>query len=194
MMFNHNRATSFLALMMLVACSAPPLHENADGQMQNGTVTTRDSGYAPPWAAFREPGLEKYKGENEVYRLTWMRTFNHPVAIRMEKSPEQVTLYVKMMDGRGGYDWGKLIVSKRIPLMPVAWSELQKKIAGNHFWQLSTRIDEGGFDGSTWILEGYANGVYHAINRWSPATGPVRDIGDYLIQLSGLSISESEYY
>ena len=32
-----------------------------------------------------EPVLSSYKGDKEIYRFTWLRTFHHPVAVRLEK-------------------------------------------------------------------------------------------------------------
>lgn len=78
--------------------------------------TTRDaldtfvnSWYSKMLFALKEPILKDYKADKEIYRFTWLRTFNHPVVIRLEKQGNAVRLFSKVSDGAGGYEPGNII-------------------------------------------------------------------------------------
>ena len=52
----------------------------------------------------------------------------------------------------------------------------------------------GGKDGAQWVLESAANGKYHAVKRWSPKEGSVRDLALHMLSLSDLKIAEDRVY
>jgi hypothetical protein len=41
--------------------------------------------YSKMLFALGEPVVSNYHGDKEIYRFTWLRTFHHPVSVRLEK-------------------------------------------------------------------------------------------------------------
>jgi hypothetical protein len=83
-----------------------------------------------------EPVLFSNVSKKEIYRFTWLRTFHHPIAIRVEKNGTVYTLYWKMCDGAGGYDSGKLIVSMSRPLSKKEWNIFTRSLITINFWNI----------------------------------------------------------
>jgi hypothetical protein len=83
-------------------------------QAQQATVNLRHE-QAKYLTAMREPNLlqQHLASSQQVFRLIWIRTFHHPVAVRMVIGPgETGTVYVKELSGQGGYTVGRLIKEK----------------------------------------------------------------------------------
>jgi len=155
--------------------------------------TTRDaldtfvnSWYSHMLFALREPVLKDYKGDKEIYRFTWLRSFNHPAVIRLEKQGDIVRLFSKVSNGAGGYEPGKIILDTTLSVTQKQVDTIKQKIELANFWTLQTESrDTNGLDGSEWIIEVYKNGNYHMVVRWTPEKGTnFRAIGEYLFSIS----------
>lgn len=109
-----------------------------------------------------------------VFRFIWLRTFHHPICVRIEHSKDGKTvLYGKELNGAGGYEPGILITDRKIELTAQQYEGLKRKLASVNFVQLATEEkDRGGNDGAQWIFELNDNGRYHVIDRWCP-DGPI---------------------
>src|SRR5579859_4677030 len=143
--------------------------------------------------AMGEPSFyELSKNEKvESYRFHWSRTFDHPICVRLDVNPDGTgQLTVKITDGKGGYDPGKLIRNKRNKLSKEQVALFRDNIKEKGFWNLSSfekeekRFDEKGqevdtvtVDGADWTVEAVRAGKYHMVSRLSPKDGPVREIG-----------------
>jgi hypothetical protein len=147
--------------------------------------------------AYKEPSLweRSKKTPDQSYRFTWLRTFDHPVVIRIDVRPDGICeLTTKVGLGAGGYDPGMLIRNESRPLLKVQSEWLLNQIA-LMFWNApSEDTKPGGNDGSQWIIEGAKNGKYQIEDRWSPEGGPVRELGLAMIRLAGLGITKEEIY
>ncbi|MDD4821653.1 MAG: hypothetical protein PHI48_03740 [Bacteroidales bacterium] len=123
--------------------------------------------YSKHLTALEEPALND-SSTTKVYRFTWLRSFDHPVAIRLENKKDRITLYWKVCDGTGGYEPGKLVTDKKKDLSIKEWALFQQKIDSIQFWNAPT-IDNSRFgtDGARWILEGKESGKYHMVDRWT---------------------------
>jgi hypothetical protein len=69
--------------------------------------------YSSQLRAMKEPSLSTASPSEQAttYRFTWLRTFHHPLVARFVLDGSGAgTLYVKMADGAGGYQPGKVIV------------------------------------------------------------------------------------
>ena len=66
----------------------------------------------------------------------------------------------------------------------------------NKFWNAQAKAEkDAGLDGSQWIIEGIQNGRYHIEDKWSPETGPIRDLGlAMVLGLADLKIPKEEIY
>ncbi len=40
-----------------------------------------------------------------------------------------------------------------------------------NYWRLEKHPSVSGFDGASWIIEGFKNGQYHYVEKWSPEYG-----------------------
>ncbi|MBA2338827.1 MAG: hypothetical protein H0V88_00380 [Pyrinomonadaceae bacterium] len=151
----------------------------------------------PPFPRLIDCGVESY-------RFLWLRTFHHPVSIRVWRLDEQIFLTIKELNGKGGYEPGKIIVNKNRRLTKGEWLTFKGLVERSSFWQLTTdnrspiTEDADGTitvttDGAKWILEGIQQKRYHIVARQS-AEGTYRNACLYLIKLSGLMIKRDEIY
>ncbi len=134
----------------------------------------------------------------ERYRLLWLRTFHRPMAVRAEREGARTLLAVKVLDGRGGCDPGKLALRDERPLSRSQWRELDEKVSAARFWSLPLRGKHVGLDGAEWVLEGVRGTDYRVVQRWSPnASGKdakFRALCLHLIRLAALdSVAEPIY-
>ena len=130
-----------------------------------------------PWELSKTPGTQ-------AYRFLWLRTFHHPVAIRLEINADGTSrLTTKMASGAGGYGPGKLVQNDVRTLTKERTDWFLQVIEANSFWKLPSRDETRmGCDGAQWIVEGIKDGSYHIVDRWSPERGEVRAIGLAMIK------------
>ena len=152
----------------------------------NAVDSFANSWYSKMLYSLQEPVLKNYNGNKEIYRFTWLRTFNHPVSIRLEKQGDIVNLFSKVCDGAGGYEPGKIIFNTTINLTEKEVDIANITLDNAKFWTLQTESKEdNGKDGSQWIIEVFKNSKYHMVVRWTLKKGTAfRAIGEYLISIS----------
>lgn len=151
--------------------------------------------YSGQLRALNEPLIFDQKNDT-IYRFTWLRTFHHPVAIRVQKNKNKIQLTWKMSNGAGGYSPGELVVDKTTELSTAEWKEFQKLIDKIEYWDMPTneQSDITGTDGSQWIIEGVQNGKYNVVDRWTPRNSTYQELGMFLINLTDLDIPKKEIY
>jgi hypothetical protein len=149
--------------------------------------------YSRHLAAMNEP-LLWCGDQRESYRFTWLRTFHHPIAIRVTESQTGMGLVAIELEGAGGYEPGDEL--RRITRQLTTREEIQvrRAIQRAGMWSPSRSPKSGGLDGAVWLLEGRHASRYQAISRWSPEEGKVREAGLLLLELSGLNIDADEMY
>ena len=134
------------------------------------------------------PWSEATSGQHG-YRLTWLRTFHHPMVFRLDIAPDGTAdLYVKVANGRGGYDPGVLTVNKTIHISKVQTDTIPTGLAQTGFWNMDGFIDRHGLDGAQWIVEGVKNTRYHVVDRQSPSGTVFQLWALSLMGLSGMDI------
>jgi len=155
------------------------------------------SWYSKHLAAMEEPSLlTSVSADTEIYRFLWLRTFHHPVAVRITRRAGATNLHGVQLDGAGGYDPGKITDRFDKPVSAEGWSRLQKQLDTMQFWTMPTR-DESlgvGADGAQWIIEGWRSGARHVTDRWTPPEGPYRDTGLLFLELADFSFPKKEIY
>ena len=141
--------------------------------------------------------MKNYQGDKEIYRFTWLRTFHHPVSVRLEKQGDIIKLFTKVCNGAGGYDPKQLIFDTTINATTEQFKTLIQKISNINFWNLTTeQRDDTGKDGSEWIIEAIKDNKYHMVTRWTPSVkrqGDFRSVGEYLISISKLTEDETKF-
>lgn len=92
-----------------------------------------------------------------------------------------------MADGRGGYGPGKLVTRTTREIGPKEVRHILSLIVSMDFWKLPSEPTPygTGCDGSEWILEASRRGDYHVVDRWSPETGPLHELGLYVVRTLG---------
>ena len=143
-------------------------------------------------AAMSEPVLKPINGVR-TYRFTWLRTFHHPVAVRIVATDTHVKLFATELDGAGGYDPGKVLRKIERDLTVDQSRKFDDLIQRSGFWSLPSHEKTSGLDGSKWILEGVTD-KYHVVVRWMPESGPVREIGEQFLSLAGWRFGSKEFY
>lgn len=120
----------------------------------------------------------------ERYRFIWLRTFHRPVVMRVEVKEGSGTLIVKVSDGTGGFERGKLVREETRALSPRDLEIIRAHFRVQDFFALPS-FDEknAGADGSEWIIEAQVRGRYHVVTRWTPEDGAVRRIGMNLLEI-----------
>ena len=156
--------------------------------------------YSTYLKALSEPSLQQLVSNpsSESYRFVWLRTFHHPVVVRLDIRPDGVgELTTKVSNGSGGYTPGQIIQNLSRPLTREQTNMFLARLGKDKFWELPgyENSGRGGEDGSQWIIEGMKDGKYHVVDRWTPSEGPVRELGLTLaVGLAELKIPKDDLY
>jgi hypothetical protein len=151
--------------------------------------------YSKHLEAMNEPIIYSNSCFERVYRFLWLRSFDDPITVRIQKTDGKVKLFWKRTGGSGGYDPGSLIVDKQKKLSIEKWNDFISMIEAIDYWSKPTVNNEMlGKDGARWILEASDNGKYHIVDRWSMQAPKFRETCLYLINLTDLKIDEEDIY
>ena len=123
--------------------------------------------YGTALERMKEPKLPALtKGPSTViYRLLILPNYSNPIAVRVNKHGTIYRVSARRLDGRGGYDPGKLVESREVELSADDSKTLDGVIRDLNFLQLATDDDVMIMDGDEWVLEGVSEGKYHLIQR-----------------------------
>jgi hypothetical protein len=154
--------------------------------------------YSQQLIALEEPslwGVAKTQ-KTRSYRFLWLRTFHHPIAIRIDVNSDGTSrLTTKMTSGAGGYAPGKLVENHTVTMTKELTDWFLGKIEEHKFWKLPSTEDSGGNDGAQWIIEGIRDGSYKIVDRWTPRDGDIRAIGLVMVNdLAKLKLPSNEVY
>lgn len=167
--------------------------------------TTHMKWYSRQLDALDEPVLYNSKTIKEAYRFTYLRSYDEPLAVRIENENGQVYLYTKLTDGKGGEDPGGLIIHTKKMLSMEQWDHFCSLVEKINYWKMEAKEkdvlpkkEKGVIEtvliksgGAHWILEGVRRGRYHFVDRWSPDQKNVfRQCCEYLLELSNLKLKE----
>jgi hypothetical protein len=100
---------------------------------------TRAHWYSCQLKALDEPSLlDAAKDPSlQAYRFIWLRTFHHPVAVRIEVMADGTAkLTAKVASGAGGYDPGKLVENSSRLLTQAQTDKFLRKVDRTEFWKL----------------------------------------------------------
>ena len=141
------------------------------------------------------------EGVTQSYRLLWLRTFHHPVVVRVDVLSNGTGLVcIKETSGKGGYAPGKLIKNdtRKLTAKEIQWFVDRMQESG--FWELPSKDkppeNEIVLDAATWIVEGKKGDQYHLVKRDAPkCTDNVRNIGlIMLLDMAKLKLLYDEVY
>jgi hypothetical protein len=141
--------------------------------------------YSTHLRTMAEPSLSCGQSDDESYRFLWLRTWGHPITVRVEAGQPH-TLTAVELDGAGGYEPGKVVRRVTRQLSAEEWRTLSHSSKALNFWKMPTRLPHHGSDGAQWVLEGRSGREYHVVDRWSPRDGAYRDFCLMLVKFAGL--------
>ena len=148
--------------------------------------------------AMDEPSLVHPDRQWETYRFLWLRTFHHPIAIRLEHHCSDCALVVKELDGRGGYEPGEICRNISRIIRDQERAKFLSLLDRAHYWELLSGTMFGHLDSALWVLEGYCNGKYHVVSRHSPRNREANmafcEACLYLLDLSGIGATSIKVY
>jgi hypothetical protein len=149
--------------------------------------------YSQELADMKEPVLFKNKIKDEVYRFTWLRSFNYPIVIRIVKHNNVYSIIWK--EGNDDHKHPKLIIDKQKTIAIATWNDFLNKLKQINFWEMQTTEQDNGMDGAQWILEGKIINKYHVVDRWTPsASTAYYKCCDFLISLTDIKIAPRRKY
>ncbi len=134
----------------------------------SGLDTFKNRWYSYHLNRMNEPILHTQDEPYEVYRYTNLGTWSAPYTYRIENRGGVHQLTFVITSGQGGYHAGSVTNREVVEVSIDEWKELHNRIDSIDFW--NTPVQDGviGLDGSEWILEGYKDGKYHVLTRWTP--------------------------
>jgi hypothetical protein len=155
--------------------------------------------YSVQLNALQEPSLYRMaKAPNtESYRFLWLRSFNNPIAVRLDPKPNGTSvLTTKVASGTGGFRPGVLTENSSRLLTREQTKAFLSKVTEVGFWNAPNPVnDQKGTDGSQWIIEGVKGGHYHVVDRWSPTIGVARQLGLLLaFDLAKIAMPKNDIY
>jgi hypothetical protein len=158
---------------------------------------SRNRWYDKQYSALQERplgALSPTASDHESYRFTWLRTFHHPVVVRIEIDGEQAQVFVKETDGAGGYDPGTLIRNIQFDLTASNLAKLRQALNQSKFWQ-EPRYENSDVvksDGARWIFDGCKRDGCHVVDRWSPGKKTsFGRLGKFFLSLSKTKFAEA---
>lgn len=149
--------------------------------------------YGGQLGALEEPSLYSASLSPETsagsVRFTWLRSFDDPVVVRIDRASDGRAQLIAGQRGLGRPDSLTRRVSRS--LTPEEVRALDTMLVRADLPDQPPRLCDVGTDGARWIIEGVEPATgYIYVNRWSPRTGPVRDLGLHMLGLTGWEIAE----
>lgn len=147
--------------------------------------------YSKHLSAAHEPSLYQLAQRHDVavveaLRFLLLRTFDAPVMVRIERRSGQAPrLFAVQLAGKGGYDPGIIDKELNRPLSSKEDQELRTIIARTQIFTTQPKDCLPGTDGAQWVLEAVDASGYHFTDHWSPKRGNVREVGLFLLGLTG---------
>ena len=170
---------------------------------QDKTQATNNKYYAEQLQALKETPIGDLRSDGvaQSYRFLWLRTFHHPVVVRVDVLSDGTgRVRVKETGGQGGYKPGKLIKddTRRLSKQEAQWFVDRMQESG--FWELPPEEKENEkeivLDGAFWVVEGKSGQQYHVVEKYAPGCGDrVRSIGlIMLLDMARLKLLYTDVY
>jgi len=128
-----------------------------------------------------------------IYRFTWLRSFHHPIAVRIEKVEDKIMLYWKVGKGAGGYSPQGLKKSGKKKLSLKKWLEFENIVKISNFDNIPNEQYIPMTDGATWTLERKEPDSFKAHHSNSPSK-EISKACLYLLDLTNIKVKDDDKY
>lgn len=148
----------------------------------------------------KEPGLCEVRNEPgmETYRFLWIRTWMEPILVRVEiRGDGPARMILKRATPEQETRKHTLKSTKVSKLTSQDAEFVQMLLGESGFWEIPSEINPGTItvDGASWVFEGSKDGKCHAVERDTPADGPVRQLGlGFLLSVAKLKLLYQEVF
>ncbi|MFW0778381.1 MAG: hypothetical protein ACN2B6_11770 [Rickettsiales bacterium] len=151
------------------------------------------SEYSPEYEAFGLSSLLTSKNANEIYRLAIFRSFDGISIITIDMPSKTMNIKFSKV---WSYPVQGPEVEKTITLSNEELFDVKSALVSSQFLGSAPPPESlsQGKDGSTWIFEVKRNGQYAAMNRWSPKTGPLYEIGSFIYRMANNYVPMGRLY
>ncbi|UOK41622.1 MULTISPECIES: hypothetical protein [Flavobacterium] len=128
-----------------------------------------------------------------IYRFTWLRSFDHPISVRIEKIDEKYNLYWAIGKGSGGYEPKGLKSKGKRKITSNEWQTFESLLNKTNYKNLPNEEYVLMTDGATWTLEHSESDIFDAKNTNSP-NKEFESLCLYLIKLAKIKIKTERIY
>lgn len=158
------------------------------------SVRFRLDWFSDALARFKEPILRnEYKGK--TYRFLWLRSFDAPIVIRMQKIKRNVTIYWKLPRLNDSLHTEQSAVEFKKRLAVRQWKKFEKSLNSIDYWSMiSGDYLSDAMDGAIWLLEAAINGKYKVTERSGYIYPKYTKCLTYLLTLTDLHLPEDRIY
>lgn len=149
--------------------------------------------YSRLFDLMKEPSL--YSFSNDIHhsdsnslRFTWLRSFDPSVIIRVDFATSASPRLIAKQISDDSRNFDRRMIRN---LSPDEATRLKLLIQRSRILDLPA--NEGcilQMDGSRWIFEAADKSGYHFVERLSPQSGPAREVGEFLLTLTGWSFGD----
>jgi hypothetical protein len=137
--------------------------------------------------------INKTEQNTTIYRFTWLRSFHHPIAIRIKKTNNEVMLFWKVGKGASGYEPEGLKESGMKRLSLDEWANFERLINESNFDSLPNEKYTPKTDGATWTLERKSPELYKAHHTNWPSK-ELKEACLYLLSKTRIKVKEKNIY
>lgn len=158
----------------------------------------RSKWYGEHLAAMEEPSLfELSRAGATALRFLWLRTFHHPICVRLHRDGVVVQLIGLRLTGQGGYEPGRIDLRVERELESADWRRIEIALEVARF-EAPPADPRLGADGAQWIVERARGGDYRMLERWSPdsvgAHADFRAACEMFLALAGSDLVDGDVY
>jgi hypothetical protein len=148
-----NKYTIIILLFATVCTYGQELDLLSNGEYSNDPVV--DSGLILRLTDLNELLINDLEicDDCEIFRFTWLRTFDNPIIVRIEKKADRYKLIYKIGNGSAGYEPKGLKRTKTIAISNSDWDYFLELLIQTGFNTIPNRYYFPMTDGASWILE-----------------------------------------
>ncbi len=176
------RCLALLAGLLLSACAEPAPQRAAPSRVSSteatfppdtwpvGIHSEMSDRVSRVLAIMGEPRLflDEKEPHGEVQRLVWLRTFHHPMAVRLVRADSGCRVVLTILSGKGGADLGVVQRRDSSVTADARCAEVEATLTATGFGSDTLTPGLRRNDGAEWVFESRGAAGYRVVARWSP--------------------------